>query len=152
MHVLILGGTTEARRLAAVLAEDPALRVTSSLAGRVAEPRLPAGEPMVFFVQLCFADSRDLVGELPGDVLLIFTSDEHGHTTDGLHYEWYPLGIEGLVTVDDIPDTPWRAAPCQASTSLWAISGTAPPKAAAFAFSLIWFLMRTAAAARAPAP
>jgi len=44
MHVLILGGTTEARRLAAELAADPALRVTSSLAGRVAEPRLPAGE------------------------------------------------------------------------------------------------------------
>ncbi|MEV8094573.1 cobalt-precorrin-6A reductase [Kitasatospora sp. NPDC085879] len=45
MHVLILGGTTEARRLAAVLAEQrPGLRVTSSLAGRVAEPRMPAGE------------------------------------------------------------------------------------------------------------
>ncbi|WP_354643348.1 cobalt-precorrin-6A reductase [Kitasatospora camelliae] len=44
MHVLILGGTTEGRRLAAELAGDPALRVTSSLAGRVAEPRLPAGE------------------------------------------------------------------------------------------------------------
>ncbi|WP_441248901.1 cobalt-precorrin-6A reductase [Kitasatospora sp. McL0602] len=43
-HVLILGGTTEARRLAAELAADPALEVTSSLAGRVAEPRLPAGE------------------------------------------------------------------------------------------------------------
>ncbi len=43
-HVLILGGTTEARRLAAELAADPGLRVTSSLAGRVAEPRLPAGE------------------------------------------------------------------------------------------------------------
>ncbi|WFB11014.1 cobalt-precorrin-6A reductase [Streptomyces sp. LX-29] len=43
-HVLILGGTTEARRLAAGLAADPALRVTSSLAGRVAQPRLPAGE------------------------------------------------------------------------------------------------------------
>lgn len=43
-HVLILGGTTEARRLAAALAADPALRVTSSLAGRVTEPRLPAGE------------------------------------------------------------------------------------------------------------
>lgn len=43
-HVLILGGTTEARRLAAELATHPALRVTSSLAGRVAEPRLPAGE------------------------------------------------------------------------------------------------------------
>ncbi|MBZ6474812.1 cobalt-precorrin-6A reductase [Streptomyces griseocarneus] len=43
-HVLILGGTTEARHLAAGLAADPALRVTSSLAGRVARPRLPAGE------------------------------------------------------------------------------------------------------------
>ncbi|MFI9722840.1 cobalt-precorrin-6A reductase [Streptomyces sp. NPDC052396] len=43
-HILILGGTTEARRLAAELAAEPALRVTSSLAGRVAEPRLPAGQ------------------------------------------------------------------------------------------------------------
>ncbi|MGW1200522.1 cobalt-precorrin-6A reductase, partial [Streptomyces sp. NPDC002536] len=43
-HVLILGGTTEARRLAAELVADPTLRVTSSLAGRVAAPRLPAGE------------------------------------------------------------------------------------------------------------
>ncbi|MEU8828034.1 cobalt-precorrin-6A reductase [Streptomyces sp. NPDC048636] len=42
-HVLILGGTTEARRLAAELDGDPALRVTSSLAGRVAAPRLPVG-------------------------------------------------------------------------------------------------------------
>ncbi|MFF7454039.1 cobalt-precorrin-6A reductase [Kitasatospora sp. NPDC008115] len=44
-HVLLLGGTTEARALAAALAAGHlALRVTSSLAGRVAEPRLPAGE------------------------------------------------------------------------------------------------------------
>ncbi|MFF5502859.1 cobalt-precorrin-6A reductase [Streptomyces roseolus] len=42
MHVLILGGTTEARVLAGLL--HPRARVTSSLAGRVAEPRLPAGE------------------------------------------------------------------------------------------------------------
>lgn len=42
-HILILGGTTEARHLAAELSADPALRVTSSLAGRVAAPRLPAG-------------------------------------------------------------------------------------------------------------
>ncbi|MCF6525243.1 precorrin-6A/cobalt-precorrin-6A reductase [Streptomyces sp. JJ36] len=40
MHVLILGGTTEARRLAGILAaEAPDLRVTSSLAGRVTTPR-----------------------------------------------------------------------------------------------------------------
>ncbi|MER8156540.1 cobalt-precorrin-6A reductase [Streptomyces sp. NPDC094472] len=43
-HVLILGGTTEARSLAGELADDPALRVTSSLAGRVAAPRLPVGQ------------------------------------------------------------------------------------------------------------
>ncbi|MEW2175402.1 cobalt-precorrin-6A reductase [Streptomyces sp. NPDC005406] len=49
MHVLILGGTTEARRLAELLlAELPAgTRVTSSLAGRVASPRLPPGEVRV---------------------------------------------------------------------------------------------------------
>ncbi|MGW3356332.1 cobalt-precorrin-6A reductase [Streptomyces bungoensis] len=37
-HVLILGGTTEARRLAAELAGRPGLRVTTSLAGRVTRP------------------------------------------------------------------------------------------------------------------
>ena len=37
-HVLILGGTTEARRLAADLAARPGVRVTTSLAGRVARP------------------------------------------------------------------------------------------------------------------
>ncbi|MFF9244676.1 cobalt-precorrin-6A reductase [Streptomyces sp. NPDC014776] len=46
MHVLILGGTTEARRLAELLADGapPTLRVTNSLAGRVAAPRMPPGE------------------------------------------------------------------------------------------------------------
>ncbi|MEU6729878.1 cobalt-precorrin-6A reductase [Nonomuraea wenchangensis] len=43
-RVLILGGTAEARALAAELAADPALRVVSSLAGRVSNPRLPVGE------------------------------------------------------------------------------------------------------------
>ncbi|GGQ76258.1 cobalt-precorrin-6A reductase [Streptomyces pilosus] len=49
MHVLILGGTAEARRLAELLAADalPGLRVTNSLAGRVAAPRLPSGEARV---------------------------------------------------------------------------------------------------------
>ncbi|SDD30493.1 cobalt-precorrin-6A reductase [Streptomyces prasinopilosus] len=49
MHVLILGGTTEARRLAELLADDPlpSLRVTNSLAGRVTAPRTPPGEVRV---------------------------------------------------------------------------------------------------------
>jgi len=42
--VLILGGTREARDLASRLAPRPGLRVVSSLAGRVRDPALPAGE------------------------------------------------------------------------------------------------------------
>ena len=42
--VLILGGTAEARALAARAARARACAVTSSLAGRVANPRLPEGE------------------------------------------------------------------------------------------------------------
>ena len=43
MRVLLLGGTSEARELAAHLV-DAGIDVTSSLAGRVARPRLPVGE------------------------------------------------------------------------------------------------------------
>jgi precorrin-6A/cobalt-precorrin-6A reductase len=45
--VLILGGTSEARDLASRLAARPGLRVISSLAGRVRDPALPAGEVRV---------------------------------------------------------------------------------------------------------
>ncbi|OLT14368.1 cobalt-precorrin-6A reductase [Pseudonocardia sp. CNS-139] len=44
MNVLVLGGTGEARRLAAVLHGRPGFAVTSSLAGRVAVPALPDGD------------------------------------------------------------------------------------------------------------
>ena len=44
--VLILGGTAEARELAAALDAD-GVAVVSSLAGRVSRPRLPAGEVRV---------------------------------------------------------------------------------------------------------
>jgi precorrin-6A/cobalt-precorrin-6A reductase len=43
MRVLLLGGTSEARALAARLVAD-GIDVTSSLAGRVARPRLPEGK------------------------------------------------------------------------------------------------------------
>lgn len=43
MRVLVLGGTSEARELAALLV-DADLPVVTSLAGRVADPRLPVGE------------------------------------------------------------------------------------------------------------
>ncbi|WP_405097495.1 cobalt-precorrin-6A reductase [Micromonospora sp. NBC_01412] len=46
MKVLVLGGTGEARALAAALVEDGA-EVVTSLAGRVARPRLPVGQVRV---------------------------------------------------------------------------------------------------------
>ncbi|MFF2330611.1 MULTISPECIES: cobalt-precorrin-6A reductase [unclassified Streptomyces] len=49
-HILILGGTTEARQLAAELTGpggDATVRITSSLAGRVARPRMPVGDVRV---------------------------------------------------------------------------------------------------------
>jgi precorrin-6A/cobalt-precorrin-6A reductase len=46
-RVLILGGTAEARALAAELVARPGHAVTSSLAGRLAEPTRPAGETRI---------------------------------------------------------------------------------------------------------
>lgn len=43
-HILILGGTTEARELAAALTAHPGVRVTTSLAGRVSRPGAVEGE------------------------------------------------------------------------------------------------------------
>ncbi|GGK89621.1 precorrin-6A reductase [Planomonospora parontospora subsp. parontospora] len=44
LNVLVLGGTDEARRLAAALAGRAGTHVVSSLAGRVRDPKLPVGE------------------------------------------------------------------------------------------------------------
>lgn len=44
MNVLLLGGTAEARRLAAAAAHRPEIAITSSLAGAVAVPLLPEGD------------------------------------------------------------------------------------------------------------
>ncbi|WP_245585606.1 cobalt-precorrin-6A reductase [Pseudonocardia asaccharolytica] len=43
IRLLILGGTSEARRLAAALVDAPGMEVVSSLAGRVRAPSLPPG-------------------------------------------------------------------------------------------------------------
>ncbi|MFI8565957.1 cobalt-precorrin-6A reductase [Rhodococcus sp. NPDC078407] len=47
MKVLILGGTTESRALAAALATVQGIETITSLAGRVAEPTLPVGQTRI---------------------------------------------------------------------------------------------------------
>jgi len=44
MKILLLGGTGEARSLAAAFAVEPGVHVVSSLAGRITDARLPVGE------------------------------------------------------------------------------------------------------------
>jgi hypothetical protein len=54
-------------------------------------------QPMLFLAQFCFAESRDLVGPLPGDVLVVFATDLNiyrDRAQEYLHFEWHPLGIE----------------------------------------------------------
>jgi precorrin-6A/cobalt-precorrin-6A reductase len=46
-RILILGGTGEARQLAATLEREPGIEITSSLAGRVTDPALPAGPTVI---------------------------------------------------------------------------------------------------------
>src|SRR5262245_4812542 len=57
------------------------------------------GEPMRFIVQICFADSRDLVPPLPGDILLVFGDDDAlVAEPERLVFEWWPLACESLVS------------------------------------------------------
>jgi hypothetical protein len=80
-------------------------------------PCQPSGAPMTFVAQICFADSADLAGQVPGDVVLLFAKDEHAFVPSSydlepaLLFEWYPLGLEGLATAADVPATPWRPLP-----------------------------------------
>jgi len=53
------------------------------------------GKRIRFIAQLCFADSRDIVGDLPGDVLLIFGDDDSLLVEpERLAFEWSSLGIQ----------------------------------------------------------
>lgn len=57
-------------------------------------------EDYQFFGQFNFADSRDLVGKLPGDVLLLFGKHDCCEVT---HYEWQPLGLTDLIRPEQVP-------------------------------------------------
>ncbi|MCG3131095.1 MAG: hypothetical protein FLDDKLPJ_01871 [Phycisphaerae bacterium] len=58
-------------------------------------PTDDAGNAMTFLAQICFADSRDIVGYLPGDVLLLFVPGSVGGSCDidgdpdGSPVRWY---------------------------------------------------------------
>lgn len=76
----------------------------------LAWPRSPEGAPMTFVAQYRFRESQDLVGALPGDMLLVFMEElTRPVSTDReeyAHFEWYPLGISDLISEQDVV-SPW---------------------------------------------
>jgi hypothetical protein len=81
-------------------------------------PSAEEGQPMTFLAQFCFSGSTDLVGALPGDVLLVFAEDNQAYypspygDDNRFRFEWYPLGLPNLLTASQVPETSWKLVPC----------------------------------------
>ncbi|HLG61136.1 MAG TPA: DUF1963 domain-containing protein [Ktedonosporobacter sp.] len=89
-------------------------------------PVSPSGVPLTFVAQICFADSRDLVPKLPGDILLIFTEARNWGSADKplydfmgededdsyLLFEWVMFHDFPLVTHQHVPETGLHITPC----------------------------------------
>lgn len=74
-------------------------------------PTDATGEPMLFLGQFNFKHSQDLVGRLPGELLLIFADDSSG-TIEDLRFEWQPDRLVDLVDESSVPQHPSAFAPC----------------------------------------
>lgn len=80
-----------------------------------------SGRPLTFIAQVCFADSKELIGTLPGDILLIFgETGKYGVDWDddeqsSFVFEWVSIGDFALVGDSDIPETVWKPLPVYGS-------------------------------------
>lgn len=67
-------------------------------------PQTPNGDPYLFLAQFNFADSRDLVSELPGEVLLLLVPDAFDEwlcEPDRMRFEWLPIGLPVCPAFDE---------------------------------------------------
>ncbi len=74
-------------------------------------PCARSGRPLALIAQFNFTNSVDIVGTLPGDLLLVFGDDSDG-PVEPLHMEWQRLGIQDLVRPADLPSDRMAIAPC----------------------------------------
>jgi hypothetical protein len=73
------------------------------------------GEPMTFLAQYRFVESTDIIGQLPGDLLLVFIQDhmlEPDSPQEFLRFEWHPAGLRDLCVPGALPDPAWMFASC----------------------------------------
>lgn len=78
-------------------------------------PMSSHGKPMTFLAQYRFVESKDIVGQLPGDLLLVFIEDRelaYDSPQEFLRFEWYPTGLSDLCVPGGLPDPAWTFAAC----------------------------------------
>ena len=63
------------------------------------------GKPLTFIAQFNFMDSRDIIDQLPGDMLLMFGTQDAVRFMDSslLYFEWINVSEVNLVSSNDIP-------------------------------------------------
>lgn len=98
---------------------EPSRRDVTKIGGAPYRPaRLPwpanaQNEPLTFLAQFRFTESRELVPNVPGDILLIFVDNEpFRHDPSYFHFEWYHLGISDLICAVDAPPPAWTFVTC----------------------------------------
>lgn len=82
-------------------------------------PQSAEGEPLEFLAQICFKDSLDICGSLPGDVLVIFAKPDQDiyvsvfdDDPSVFHFEWVSIGDFPLVLPTDLPPSKLNVFPC----------------------------------------
>jgi hypothetical protein len=85
---------------------EPENRYATKIAGlpyrpaNLGWPLDEAGDPLLFLAQFNFLDSRDIVPDLPNELLLIFIGND-----GSLRFEWQPLGLEERTDGSDVTST-----------------------------------------------
>ena len=96
---------------------EPENRFATKIGGLPYRPALEpwptshSGSPLNFVAQFNFSESADIVGEQPGDLLLIFAKNDEG-CFDEFHFEWRRITDDDSDLVLSLPEFPYPIAPC----------------------------------------
>ena len=77
-------------------------------------PRARDALPMTFVAQFRFVESRDIVREVPGDLMLVFMHEQLPlvDDPDAIRIEWFDQGLTDLVTLEETPPPAWVFPTC----------------------------------------